>query len=75
MDDGVLADYAAAAHKLGLTNARMTQVMNLLQLAPQVQERLLLGTLFTHERHLRTDVSLTDRTAQIATLEMPTTVG
>lgn len=48
-----LPDYAAAARILGITRARMTQVMNLLLLAPGVQEGLLLGTLDTPERQLR----------------------
>lgn len=53
VDDGVLADYAAAARKLGLTSARMTQVMNLLLLAPGIQESLLVGGRNTRERFVR----------------------
>lgn len=53
VDAGQLRDYADAARVLGLTRARMTQVMNLLLLAPAVQERVLLGRGVTSERTLR----------------------
>jgi hypothetical protein len=53
IEDGKLPDYATAARRLGLTRARMTQIMNLLQLAPAVQEGLLLGTMSYSERQLR----------------------
>lgn len=69
VDDGVLADYATASRKLGLTGARMTQVMNLLQLAPEIQERLLLGTLNTHERRLRAALRSVDWNQQKAAIE------
>ena len=38
---GELKDLAAAARALGVTRARMTQVMNLLLLAPKIQEAIL----------------------------------
>ncbi len=53
IESGELADYAQASRSLGLTRARLTQVMNLLLLAPEVQERILLGELDTSERDLR----------------------
>ena len=53
VEDGRLPDYAAAARILGVTRARMTQVLNLLLLAPEIQERVLLGTLEVRERRLR----------------------
>jgi hypothetical protein len=43
VEAGELANYSEAARALGLTRARLTQVMNLLLLAPEVQERLLLS--------------------------------
>jgi hypothetical protein len=52
VEDGTIPDYAAAARTLGLTRARLTQVMNLLLLAPEIQERVLTGELWT-ERSLR----------------------
>ena len=39
--DGVLTDYAAAAQLGHVTRARMTQITNLLHLAPDVQEAIL----------------------------------
>ena len=50
---GELTDYAEAAQALGLTRARLTQITQLLQLAPEVQEQVLLGTLTWTERRLR----------------------
>lgn len=38
---GEFRDYADAARRLGLTRARVTQVMNLVLLAPAIQERIL----------------------------------
>ena len=53
VEQGKLASYAAAAEALGLTRARLTQVMNLLLLAPEVQEQILAGELTATERALR----------------------
>ena len=39
IEDGVLKDYAEAARVLGITRARMTQVTNLLNLAPLESDR------------------------------------
>ena len=53
VESGALRDYAAAATRLRISRARMTQVMNLLGLAPAVQERILMGALAVPERRLR----------------------
>ena len=53
IEAGELESYSAVAHALGLTRARLTQVMRLLQLAPEVQEQVLLGKLDWTERRLR----------------------
>lgn len=53
IEDGVLRDYTHAARSLGISPARMTQIANLLLLAPQIQEALLAGRLNIHERRLR----------------------
>jgi hypothetical protein len=53
IDDGVIADYAEAAKKLGISRARMTQVVDLVLLSPHIQERVLLGTMDVHQRRLR----------------------
>ena len=39
--DGVVADQAELAHRGHVTRARLTQIMNLLNLAPGIQEELL----------------------------------
>jgi hypothetical protein len=39
--DGEFRDYAEAARRMGLTRARVTQITNLLLLAPQIQEAIL----------------------------------
>jgi len=39
--DGAVRDYAELARLGGVTRARMTQIMKLLQLAPDLQERIL----------------------------------
>ena len=41
IDAGDYADRADAARQLGFTRARITQIMNLLHLAPDIQERVL----------------------------------
>ncbi len=53
VDQGTVASYADAARQLGVTRARMTQIMNPLNLAPRVQEGLLLGDLHLSERRMR----------------------
>ncbi len=40
--DGTVADYAEIARLGHVTRARLTQIMNLLHLAPDIQEALLL---------------------------------
>jgi len=50
-----LSDYAAVARRGSVTRARMTQIMKLLHLAPDLQEQILFlppSSRFT-ERHLR----------------------
>ncbi|MBE2253186.1 MAG: hypothetical protein IAE78_26880 [Myxococcus sp.] len=41
IDEGLVADRAALARKLGLTRARVTQLLDLLLLAPHIQEAVL----------------------------------
>jgi alkylated DNA nucleotide flippase Atl1 len=52
--EGKVKDYAEIARLGGVTRARVTQVMNLLNLAPGLQERLLSGVVASEsERNLR----------------------
>jgi hypothetical protein len=52
-DTRAVADFAAAARLLGITRARMTQLMNLLLLSPLIQERVLTQKSHAMERALR----------------------
>ena len=56
VEAGQLSGYAEAARVLGLTRARLTQVMKLLLLAPDIQESILRGELDGSERRMRTVV-------------------
>ncbi len=69
VDAGDLASYAAAAQALGLTRARLTQVMNLLLLSPEVQEQLLTGDIALTERGLRRAVAEAEWGRQLASLD------
>ena len=67
--DGAIPDYAAAARALGVTRARLTQVMNLLLLAPEIQARIAVGKLVLTERALRAVVSRPSWTGQEGAIE------
>ena len=71
VEAGELTGYAEAARGLGLTRARLTQVMNLLLLAPEIQGQVLLGRLDWTERRLRHVVRETSWRRQIAILGRP----
>ncbi len=53
VEQGTVASYADAARQLGVSRARLTQIMNLLSLSSRVQEGLLLGDLHLSERRIR----------------------
>jgi len=67
--EGVVEDQAEIARLMRVTRARVTQVMNLLNLAPDVQEEILFGRAGPgrkrelSERHART-IALTEDWAQ-----------
>lgn len=42
IEDGAVANYAEIAKLMGLSRARVTQIMDLLYLAPEIQEEILL---------------------------------
>ena len=71
IDDGVIPDYAAAARALGVTRARLTQVMNLLLLAPEVQEQVLAGEIGGSERRLRAVIAQSCWATQAAITRVP----
>jgi len=60
VDRGEVRDYADLARLGYVTRARITQIMNLVNLAPDIQEELLLQRLTSKavtERHLRSVTS------------------
>ena len=69
IDGGELSGYAEAAQALGLTRARLTQVMKLMLLAPEIQERIFIGDPRGTERRLRRVVARPDWNEQFAICE------
>ena len=63
--DAEIADYAEAARRLNLTRARVTQVMNLLLLAPEIQESILDMPLVTYGRDSVTERQLRPIAAEL----------
>ena len=53
IERGELRDLTHAAERLGITNARMTQLADLTLLAPDIQTAVLLGRCEPRDRHLR----------------------
>jgi hypothetical protein len=53
VERGELPSHAAAARAIGVSKARISQVMNLLSLSPRIQEQILLGQLCMSERQIR----------------------
>ena len=68
IDDGLVADYTALARALGVSQPRLTHLMGLLLLAPQVQEGILLGTLKLGDKQLRRLARIAEWKDQIAAL-------
>ncbi len=53
VENGTFASHAAAAQGLGVSRARMSQILNLLNLPAPIQEAILLGECRDSERKLR----------------------
>lgn len=71
LKSGQAANQAEVAHREGLTRARVTQVMGLLRLAPEIQEHILsmpdtVRRSAVTERALRPIAHLEDPKAQLA---------
>jgi hypothetical protein len=62
IDRGEVKDYAELARLGYVTRARVTQIMNLTPLAPQIQEQLLLGLVASHK--LPTEASFRSAAAE-----------
>jgi hypothetical protein len=68
---GILNTRAGLARKLGISKARLTQIMNLLKLAPEIREYLKNlndpSTLnYFNEKRLRPIASIKDKQKQLA---------
>ena len=72
IDDGAVPDYASAASALGVTRARLSQVMSLLLLAPDIQARIAMGKLILTERTLRRVVGEPEWEEQLAIVQQIT---
>ena len=66
VESGQVKGYAEAARRLGITRARMSQVMNLVNLSAPVQEELLLGRVQLSERRLRSLLTTAEWAEQLA---------
>ena len=53
IDQGLVADFTAAARLLGVSQPRLTHLMSLMLLAPQIQEAMLFGTMKVGDKALR----------------------
>ena len=60
VERGEVRDYADLARLGYVTRARLTQIMNLLLLAPDLQEQLLFSATTVEERRLRNVVKLVE---------------
>ena len=67
--DGVVANQSELAHLAQVTQPRMTQIMNLLHLAPDIQEEILLMTPVTTGRDPVTERELRRVTGSIDWIE------
>jgi hypothetical protein len=70
LDKGVVGNKAELARKEGVSRARVTQILNLLNLAPEIQNYLMTTTdrknlRFLTERRLRTIASLANHDEQV----------
>ena len=71
IEEGVIRDYAEAATHLRISRARVSQVLDLVLLSPEIQAQLLLAGLEVHERRLRVAVRALDWGSQAAAMGLP----
>ena len=64
IEAGAFKSYGDAGRRIGITAGRVTQVMNLLLLAPEIQESILVGEIRESERGLRQVVNQPDWSRQ-----------
>ena len=60
IESGDIKNYSVAARKIGVTRTRMTQIRNLLNLSPRIQESILLEECKISERQLRKITDIPD---------------
>lgn len=65
VDQGVVQDYAEIARLTGVTRARVTQIMNLNLLAPEIQEEILLLPKTLHGKDLIVERNVRNTTKNI----------
>lgn len=68
IDKGLIADYTAAARLLGVSQPRLTHLMSLLLLAPQIQDAILAGTIAPADKKLRELARIAEWREQLSTL-------
>ena len=68
IDRGLLLDFSSAARALGISQPRVTHLMGLLLLAPEVQEAILFGELAFGDKELRALARIADWGEQKATV-------
>lgn len=66
IDRGLVADYTAAARLLGVSQPRLTHLMGLLLLAPEIQESIVFGELVFGDKELRVLARIPDWSEQKA---------
>lgn len=68
IDQGQIADYTAAARLLGVSQPRLTHLMSLTLLAPEIQAAILAGTIAPSDKHLRQLARVAEWPAQLELL-------
>ena len=68
IETGLIADYTAAAKLIGVSQPRLTHLMALTLLAPQIQEAILLGTVKLGDKQLRALARIPDWREQLASM-------
>lgn len=68
IDQGLIADYSAAARLLGVSQPRLTYLMSLVLLAPQIQEAILAGNVTLPDKKLRKLARIASWAEQLASL-------
>jgi hypothetical protein len=66
IDRGLVADFTAAARMLGVSQPRLTHLMGLLLLAPEIQAAILLGELTFGDKELRALARIAEWSEQMA---------